>query len=125
MPMPQFVEKVVGIYPMCSISYLKIRSSLAYLHCLSRSFGEATCAQNYRTSTVIIDYFSYFISKNRCYGYNSKEPSMRHFYGASKVSKKAKIRNQYNQVPHLTQDTTLESDKTQENITYKTAKAYI
>ena len=28
-----------------------------------------------------------------------------------KVSKKAKIRNQYNQVPHLTHDTTLESDK--------------
>ena len=30
-----------------------------------------------------------------------------------------KIRNQYNQVPHLTQDTTLESDKTQINITKK------
>ena len=28
-----------------------------------------------------------------------------------KVSKKAKIRNQYNQVPHLTQDTSWESDK--------------
>ena len=28
-----------------------------------------------------------------------------------KASKKAKIRNQYNQVPHLTQDTTWESDK--------------
>ena len=28
-----------------------------------------------------------------------------------KVSKKAKIRNRYNQVPHLNQDTTLESDK--------------
>ena len=28
-----------------------------------------------------------------------------------KVSKKAKIRNQYNQVPHLTQDTTLKSDE--------------
>ena len=27
------------------------------------------------------------------------------------VSKKAKIRNRYNQVPHLTQDTTWESDK--------------
>ena len=27
------------------------------------------------------------------------------------VSKEAKIRNQYNQVPHLTQDTTGESDK--------------
>ena len=29
------------------------------------------------------------------------------------------IRNQYNQVPHLTQDTTLESDKTHINITKK------
>ena len=28
-----------------------------------------------------------------------------------KVRKKAKIRNEYNQVPHLTQDTTWESDK--------------
>ena len=30
-----------------------------------------------------------------------------------KVSKEAKIRNRYNQVSHLTQDTTRESDKTQ------------
>ena len=36
-------------------------------------------------------------------------------------NKKAKIRNQYNQAPHPTQDTTWESDK-QENITYKRAK---
>ena len=35
-----------------------------------------------------------------------------------KVRKKARIKNQYNQVPHLTQDTTWESDKLQENITY-------
>ena len=39
------------------------------------------------------------------------------------VRKKAKIRNRYNQVPHLTQDTEWESDKKkQENITYKKAK---
>ena len=37
----------------------------------------------------------------------------------SKVRKKAKIRIRYNQVPHLTQDTTWERDKTQENISYK------
>ena len=30
---------------------------------------------------------------------------------SSKVSKEAKIRNRYNHVPHLTQDTTRESDK--------------
>ena len=35
-----------------------------------------------------------------------------------KVRKKANV---YYQVPHLTQDTTWESDKTQENITYKSA----
>ena len=29
-----------------------------------------------------------------------------------KIRKAAKIRNRYNQVPHLTQDTTWESDKT-------------
>ena len=39
-----------------------------------------------------------------------------------KVRKKAKIRNRYNDIPHLTQDTIWESDKTQENITYKRAK---
>ena len=39
-----------------------------------------------------------------------------------KVSKEAKIRNQYNQVAHLTQDTTWESDKTQLNITHKRVK---
>ena len=33
-----------------------------------------------------------------------------------KVRKVAKIRNRYNQVPHLTQDTTWESDKNQINI---------
>ena len=32
---------------------------------------------------------------------------------------KAEIRNRYNQVPRLTQDTTCESDKTQENIIYE------
>ena len=36
-----------------------------------------------------------------------------------KVRKATKIRNRYNQVPHLTQDTTWESDKTQLNITNK------
>ena len=36
--------------------------------------------------------------------------------------KKAKIRNRYNQVPHLTRDTIWESDKTQENIKHKSAK---
>ena len=36
-----------------------------------------------------------------------------------KVRKVAKIRDRYNQVPHLTQDTTWESDKTQLNITNK------
>ena len=32
-----------------------------------------------------------------------------------KVKKVAKIRNRYNQIPHLTQDTTWESDKKQLN----------
>ena len=39
-----------------------------------------------------------------------------------KVRNKAKIKNRYNQIPHLTQDTIWESEKTQENITYKEAK---
>ena len=38
---------------------------------------------------------------------------------AFKVRKGAKIRNRYNQAPHLTQDTTWVSDKTQLNITNK------
>ena len=39
-----------------------------------------------------------------------------------KVKKKAKIRNQYNKAPHVTQGNTWESDKTQENITHKRVK---
>ena len=39
-----------------------------------------------------------------------------------KVRKKAHIRNRYNQIPHLTNDTIWESEKTQENITHKRAK---
>ena len=38
---------------------------------------------------------------------------------SDKVMKKAKIRNRYNQTPHLTQDTTWGSVKTQENMTYR------
>ena len=39
------------------------------------------------------------------------------------IKKKAKIKNQYNQVPHLIRDTIWESDKnTQESITHKKAK---
>ena len=37
----------------------------------------------------------------------------------TKVRKKAKIRNRYNQEPHLNQDTEWESDKIQENITHR------
>ena len=38
-----------------------------------------------------------------------------------KVRKKAKVRNQYNKTPQLTQDTIWESDKTQEDMTNKRA----
>ena len=38
------------------------------------------------------------------------------------VMKMAKIRNRYNQVPYLTQDTIWETDKIQENITHKRVK---
>ena len=40
-----------------------------------------------------------------------------------KVKKKAKRRNQYDQVPHLTWDNIWESDKTQENITPESQEA--
>ena len=39
-----------------------------------------------------------------------------------KARNKAMIRNRYNQIPYLTEYTILESDKKQENITYKRAK---
>ena len=39
-----------------------------------------------------------------------------------KVKQRAKTRNQYNQVPQLTRDIIWESDKIQENTTYKRAK---
>ena len=41
----------------------------------------------------------------------------------NKVSKMAKIRKRYNQVTHLTQDTTWESDKNTINITNKSQEA--
>ena len=41
----------------------------------------------------------------------------------NKVSKMAKIRKRYNQVTHLTQDTTWESDKNKINITNKSQEA--
>ena len=37
--------------------------------------------------------------------FNLLEKSKSYFGGITKVSKVAKIRNRYNQVPHLTQDT--------------------
>ena len=46
---------------------------------------------------------------------NSIEQLMQNIHGMhySKVRNMTNIRNQYNQAPHLTQDTTSESDKTQ------------
>ena len=41
----------------------------------------------------------------------------------NKVSKKAQIRNRYNQVPYLTKDTTWESDKTQKHHTQESQEA--
>ena len=52
------------------------------------------------------------------------EEKLNVLYPLIKVRKKANIRNRYNQAPHLTQDTVWESDKTQENITYKGEKRY-
>ena len=42
----------------------------------------------------------------------------RNAYAVDNESKKANIRNRYNQIPHLTQDPIWESDKTQENTTH-------
>ena len=63
-----------------------------------------------RTMLAEYDIFNQFLNKN-----------ILHFYkflclrfdrlNAMKVRKPAKIRNRYNQVPHLTQDITWESDK--------------
>ena len=39
------------------------------------------------------------------------DDALEHEYGNVKVRKTAKVPNQYNQIPHLTQDTTWESDK--------------
>ena len=41
---------------------------------------------------------------------------------STKVRKNAKIRNRYNQVPHLIQDIEWESDKKQQNITHRRGK---
>ena len=47
----------------------------------------------------------YFFSKSSVYGENMIFCVCLDIYIYKKVSKGAKIRNQYNQVPHLTQDT--------------------
>ena len=44
------------------------------------------------------------------------------FFPNIKVKHRAKPRNRYNQVPQLTRDTILESDKIHENTTQKRAK---
>ena len=43
--------------------------------------------------------------------YQTSDPDIGFSKGIFKVRKTAKIRNQYNQVPHLTKDTTWESNK--------------
>ena len=44
------------------------------------------------------------------------------FHDTLKVSKEAKFRNRYTQVPHLTQDTTKVSGKIQQNTAHRRAK---
>ena len=46
-------------------------------------------------------------------------------YANNKVSEEAKIRNLYNQVPQLPQDTTWDSDKHTINITYNSQIAFL
>ena len=83
--------------------------------------GLAVFSSKVRVSSIyIIESSKCFYSKNRVLGLREFNIS---FYLASvgsplfmgqyrkRVSKKAKIRNQYDQVPHLTQDTTWKSDK--------------
>ena len=70
--------------------------------------------------------FDFFKRILRFQGEGAKfEGEQRQYWGIEnirKVRKKAKTRNRYNQVPHLTQDTVWESDKNTGNITYKRAK---
>ena len=47
---------------------------------------------------------AFLLQKEKKYNWEVSQPQI-------KVIKKAEIRNRYNQVPHLTKDTTLESDK--------------
>ena len=82
---------------MCSCAFKVANGKLVCFNILENIFWEMTIINLYFCS----EYFDLIIRK---------------------VSKKAKIRNWYNQVPHLTLDTTWESDKTQENIIYQRAK---
>ena len=61
----------------------------------------------------------------RCSSMDDVKASMFHvsdMYMQCKVEKEAIVWNQYNQVPHLTQDTVWESDKYTKNIRYRRAK---
>ena len=49
--------------------------------------------------------------------YQKIKKNLYHLLSTTKVSNGAKIRNRYNQVPHLTQDTKWESDKLTEDTT--------
>ena len=60
--------------------------------------------------------YSYLTRLGTLYMYNSH---MRLFTTSVKVKKTAKNRKRYNQVPHLSQDTTWESNKNTINITNK------
>ena len=78
-----------------------------YKQCMSRSVCPLPVIENTHNSRTA----RYYILIKLCIRMNNV-----------KVKEKEKYRNPYNQIPHLTQDTKWESDKTQENTTYKRAK---
>ena len=73
------------------------------------------CALSQSILTILFYYV--FFSVIKCYNFNNYRFWNKKLYftlngNIFKVSKRAKIRNQNNQVPHLIQDITWESDKT-------------
>ena len=67
------------------------------------------------------------VSKDLCIraSYGNPQRSQFSLYGCLKVRKTAKIRKRYNQVPHLTQGTTLESNENTINIHKHVLYVYI
>ena len=97
------------LYGYCFFNRCTLSVTRKYYVTLMVHHGETTIIPIQRS--VCMEYcFWYCKFGNLCEFYFRESSRMRSFVKI-KVSKREKIRNRYHQVPHLTQDTTWESNK--------------